>query len=942
MTTPSTRAAARGRLKGRSTAPKPTAIAAHVANWREKVAAIVNAGRKGAVRLDLAAGTVKYADAIKSHRAITAITGGEEIVRAFFIHRLVEELDYRPESLTLEEPYQAGRAGGRGDGKQPRIDAYLVDRSDTPFYFAELKDPDEFERDKGQIETQLFSVAALHTSKTGKAPRFLVYYTLEFANDVPRDKPIIIDYAKYPTYRAWTDAGSPSVGNELSAKFDKPRKTPYTKGGERDLATSFTVEEIGALATDLHNVLWGGGSTGDTDVFASLVNIILAKIQDEDDTDEGEEYRFQLEQHGDEIEPPVKLFERINQLYRRALADKFGKTGSLESSFVVDQEKFSLSKLVYTVQRLEKYSLVDGKNSLDGRDILGDFFEQIQRAGFRQSKGQFFTPGNIVRFMLYALELDQLALSLLNTEKRLPYVIDPSCGSGTFLIETMRIVTYELKRRQLAQVSRGRGVQNKFVDLFQPDHQEHKWAREFLYGIEHNFELATAAKVNMILHGDGSANIFHKDGLKPFRFYKRAGSTSPSSLLEIGRPNALYREKEANEKFDVAVSNPPFSVDLDDDTKQFLNSEFLFGKKKNSENLFLERYWQLLAPGGRLGVVLPESVFDTTENRYARLFLFKYFRVTAVVSLPQVAFEPHTQTKTSLLFALKKAPADVEAWQAAWDGQVKVYTGLRTRVEDYVAVFRDGASQSRYPSIKHDDDATVRERVSAFLDRPLSDDESSMPLPSLIGAVAGEIAAVAATDNDAVEEFGRVNLEWVFRAVARQANYEFPVYEARGVGYKRRKKNRELPQPNDLFDLELAPTTLDLAAVREYYGDEIRRARDEVAAVSAKFAELPQAPGDGGADAAGAERAKLGHRLKAARERERQVLAEWAAVEPALATYYDDQGTLRPAYVERLDPDLRKLFLLDRLARWRSTAVVLRSGPGQTILDDLRHRRVWQ
>ena len=66
-------------------------------------------------------------------------------------------------------------------------------------------------------------------------------------------------------------------------------------------------------------------------------------------------------------------------------------------------------------------------------------------------------------------------------------------------------------------------------------------------------------------------------------------------------------------------------------------------------------------------MVLPESVFDTTENKYIRLFLFKYFNIKAVVSLPQITFEPFTSTKTSLLFAQKKTKAQVEKWNELWD-----------------------------------------------------------------------------------------------------------------------------------------------------------------------------------------------------------------------------------------------------------------------------------
>jgi len=74
----------------------------------------------------------------------------------------------------------------------------------------------------------------------------------------------------------------------------------------------------------------------------------------------------------------------------------------------------------------------------------------------------------------------------------------------------------------------------------------------------------------------------------------------------------------------------------------------------------------LLRPNGRLGVVLPESVFDTIENKYMRLFIYKYFKVKAVISLPQLTFEPFTSTKTSLLFAQKKTKKEIKKWDSLW------------------------------------------------------------------------------------------------------------------------------------------------------------------------------------------------------------------------------------------------------------------------------------
>ena len=233
----------------------------------------------------------------------------------------------------------------------------------------------------------------------------------------------------------------------MPARYGKAQYKPYVKDSEKDLEKNFTSEMLNQLQVDLHNVLWGGGGTDDNEIFASLTNLILAKIHDEDTTESGDAYKFQsftYEKAGDEeFETNEQLFERINKLYRDALKSKMYilDEEELAKSYVIDTKKFSLSKLKYAVQKLQGLSFVDGKNSLSGKDILGDFFEGIIRSGFKQSKGQFFTHINIVRFMLWAIQADRLAITRIKKDRELPYMIDPSAGSGTFLIEYMKFIT---------------------------------------------------------------------------------------------------------------------------------------------------------------------------------------------------------------------------------------------------------------------------------------------------------------------------------------------------------------------------------------------------------------------------------------------------------------------------------------------------------------------
>ena len=351
-----------------------------------------------------------------------------------------------------------------------------------------------------------------------------------------------------------------------------------------------------------------------------------------------------------------------------------------------------------------------------------------------------------------------------------------------------------------ADLGTARAVKDKVLsDWFYPDHRENKWAQTYIYGAEINFNLGTATKVNMILHGDGSTNIFVKDGLLPFSKYEKA--TGPNALYG-SEQDSRYRNNngdlDINGQFDLILTNPPFSVELDNDTKKTLKKDFMFGEKKNSENLFVERWYQLLRENGRLAAVLPESVFDTTENKYIRLFLYKYFKIKAVVSLPQLAFEPYTSTKTSILFAQKKTKDEIDRWNELWENASSEWQSLKTRVNNIIAV-KDGIKQkSKLPSIKDLAEDEETEIIRKLLKSYLTDRDAKLSLNNLITKYRSEIESLCSFDKDTKDSFGYVNTWWVFGEVASKTDYSVFMAEADNIGYKRSKRG-EKNMPNDLF-----------------------------------------------------------------------------------------------------------------------------------------------
>ncbi len=153
----------------------------------------------------------------------------------------------------------------------------------------------------------------------------------------------------------------------------------------------------------------------------------------------------------------------------------------------------------YVVGRLESISVTENKH---GGDLLGEFFEQIVAQDFTQSKGQFFTPMKLVKFMLHLSDAAERARNVMLTDTdhlgrpRLPYVIDPSCGSGTLLIEYMKLV-----RERLGAPSVARGLARRLREAHESwfgGLTGNSWARDYLFGVENNYDLGLAAKVNMV------------------------------------------------------------------------------------------------------------------------------------------------------------------------------------------------------------------------------------------------------------------------------------------------------------------------------------------------------------------------------------------------------------------------------------------------------------
>lgn len=364
------------------------------------------------------------------------------------------------------------------------------------------------------------------------------------------------------------------------------------------------------------------GATRDEVLAQQLINLIFCKIYDERFTEPNDIVTFRAGVN----ESPDQVKERILQLFDK-VKRKYKEVMDRDDSISLDADS-----IVYVVGELQNYCLIEAE-----RDTVADAFETFIDHALKGGQGQFFTPRNVVRMMVEMLD---------PTDE--DYVIDPSCGSGGFLIETLRYVWKKLDSEGERYGWNAANLREEKMEV----------ALNKLCGIDKDYFLSKVAKAYMAILGDGKSGIFCEDSLdKPENWQEK-------TRIKIGL-----------NRFSVLLTNPPFGSKIpvrgEDKLKQYdlgykwtkdkHSNKWIQGQLKDKESpqvLFIERDVQLLRDYGRMAIVLPDGVFGNDTFGYIRNWLKERGRILAVIDIPVETFQPNTSTKTSVL-VFQKLPKEL-------------------------------------------------------------------------------------------------------------------------------------------------------------------------------------------------------------------------------------------------------------------------------------------
>ena len=392
-------------------------------------------------------------------------------------------------------------------------------------------------------------------------------------------------------------------------------------------------EELIAVFKRSHNYIYGNQGLQKEAAFQELLKVIFCKVYDEDNTTGDMRFFISNDERRSEIgqrrlrNAMEQLFEDVKFRYPYI----FGKD---------EQIRLENRILAYVVGELQRYSLLQTQ-----ADVKGTAYEQLVGSNLRGDRGEFFTPRNVCDMAA------RLSLATFPPDKWLRLkILDPACGTGGFLVAVMNIW-----RSHLETIQRSKWPKDESKALEETIRLLRETANNYLSGIDFNPILVRAAQMNLVMHGDGSTNVYHANSLLP-------PGEWPSDLAN----DVLGHIKPGS--FDIILTNPPFGSKIPIDDPHILDQfeldkfEMANGTRRSSmppEQLFIERCLYLLKPGGRLAIVLPDSILSNPGLAFIRRWILKRTRVVASVDLPQVTFEPYTGTQTSVLLLQKKTQQEM-------------------------------------------------------------------------------------------------------------------------------------------------------------------------------------------------------------------------------------------------------------------------------------------
>lgn len=406
----------------------------------------------------------------------------------------------------------------------------------------------------------------------------------------------------------------------------------------------------------------------DEKAFWQLLYLIFAKILDEK---ESKRRFFVGATERNTPDGQARIAKRIHEVFdlvKEEFKDVFDGYERLE---------MNERALAYVAAQLARFDLL-----ATDTDAKGMAFEAITSHTLKQKKGQFFTPRNVIRMMVDMVDPQPGCR-----------VLDPACGSGGFLIVALN----HARRRILSEIGCPHPDYPVQREIKKATPKIRRYAGESLFGFDVDSDLRKAARMNMVMNGDGHGHIFNFNSLEYGVFgTKESVGASRYRTREMQAIEEALRVGPggAHGQFDYVFTNPPFGAKIPVDDPEVL-SHYELGhswhkegarwirhgvqRKAAPEVLFIEACWKFLKPGtGVMALVLPNGILGNPgeQMEFVRWWLLQNGELLASVDLPAETFLPQVSVQASCVFVRRRAPGETKMTGAHGPKQRAVFMAI--------------------------------------------------------------------------------------------------------------------------------------------------------------------------------------------------------------------------------------------------------------------------
>ncbi|HLD33691.1 MAG TPA: N-6 DNA methylase, partial [Candidatus Nanoarchaeia archaeon] len=342
-----------------------------------------------------------------------------------------------------------------------------------------------------------------------------------------------------------------------------------------------------------------------------------------------------------------ELFTEYRRVYNSDLFDK----GECDS-FHIDDDKLVIiiqqlrepeGRLSYDFKSIEADILGKTYENFIGHVITGEKrFKEKEDKEKRKKEGIFYTPKYIVDYIVnntvreYVKDMSFEEINQIS-------IVDPACGSGSFLIRAFDVLVEESAKKLKRELNY---------------EEKRNLMLNCIYGVDLDRRAVQIAKLSLSLRLAERGKPLPKLG---------ENIRHGNSLIddkEVAGLNAFVWEEEFPEifkggGFDVVIGNPPYGYMIDKNEQQFFTNTYKHQDyQKDLYLLFIERYNMLLREKGMLGVIIPNTWLQSVTLKKIRVYLTSSYSWKRILHLPEKVFDAVIDTQVLIFEKDRKGIID--------------------------------------------------------------------------------------------------------------------------------------------------------------------------------------------------------------------------------------------------------------------------------------------